>query len=269
MAWVIESSLQPQSQLNLLMIATPTRDAKVSMKWHKSNKEMIYPQGWRISEAGEVGQPIDISRNLMLTKALIDGAKFILFWDADVLAPPDSVQQLMTLRLPVVGALLRSRGPPHPFLANINDMPIPEQIIQQPPGIMEVDEIAMGFTLIDMRAIKRYAAKLDRWQCLKNHKNEIGRPVAVFDNANAVKLNFQCQYCKGFLHSKFFDYRAGKTMDMAISEDYFFCRNLREKTGLKSYVCTAVKATHESTFDEVHADRPILVSSLSSAADVN
>jgi hypothetical protein len=57
-------------------------------------------------------------------------------------------------------------------------------------------------------------------------------------------------------------------MDMAISEDYFFCRNLREKTGLKCYVCTAVKGIHESTFDEVHCDAPKLVSSLSSAADV-
>lgn len=206
-----------------LMIGVATRDGRCSSKWHKSNKELRIPPGWIVAEAAESGQPVDNSRNIMCAKALQGRAKYLLFWDSDVLAAPDALEQLLSLRLPVVGGLLRSRGPPHQFLANLNDSPLPDHIINQPPGLIEVDELAMGFVVIDTRALKRYASKIDTWQCFKNHKLDAGHEVVVFNNENAVKQNYQCSYCKGLLHCKFFDYRAGKTQKLAISEDYFFC----------------------------------------------
>lgn len=270
MSWIIEQVLAQQQNQNTfdLMIGTPTRSGEVSFKWHRSNKELRVPPGWKIVEAGETGQPIDVSRNIILIKALIGRAKFCLFWDSDVLVQPDALEQLLQLRVPVVSALIRSRGPPFQFLANVGNIALPEQVLEQPPGIIEVEEISMGFTLIDMRAIKRYAMKLNKWQCLKNHIQEAGTQVAQFDDNAASKNGYICPYCKHILFCQFFDYRAGKTSKLAISEDYYFCRNLKEKTGLKQYVFTGVKAIHESTFSEVHAEKPILVSSLNSASDI-
>lgn len=248
-------------------MATTTRDGKLTVKWHRSNKELGYPAGWKITEAFETGQPVDVSRNIAIAKALSLRAKFILFWDSDVLVPPDSLQKLLQARVPVVGALLRSRGPPFQFLANVNDQPVPDQILSQ-EVLMEVDEVAMGFVLIDCRALHRYGRKLDHFQCFKNHRQEIGDPVAKFDYKTTLENDFTCSYCKGILHAKFFDYRAGKTSKMAISEDYFFCRNLKEKTGLKTYVFSGVKAIHENSFGEVYAEKPELITSLGSAANV-
>ncbi len=246
------------------MIVTPTRDGRVSSKWHAHEKQLRNPL--RTAEALETGQPVDMSRNIGISKALQTKCKYVLFFDADVLPPADGLEKLLSLRMPVVGGLYRSRGPPYQLLANKDDKPLPDEILDTPNALVECDEVGAGFLLVDMRAIKRYAARLDDWQCFVNHTAQIGEPVASFDDKTARDLLYKCRYCQQLLVCKFFDYRAGKTKKLAISEDYYFNRKMKE-TGFKTYVFTGVFCVHENNFGEVGRE-PALVTSLQSAANV-
>jgi hypothetical protein len=270
MAWLIEESIQQQTQGGEtfdLAIFTPSRDGKVSQHWHSHALVLRNPFAReRTIQIGESGQPIDTTRNIALSKALQHKCRYILFYDADVWPPADGLEKLLSLRLPIVGALYRSRGPPFQLLANKDDKPLPDDVLNTPNAIAEVDEIGAGFLLVDMRAIKRYAAKLDNWQCLANHKDK-GAPVARFDDKTALSTNYKCQYCGGTLVSKFFDYRAGKATTLAISEDYYFCRKIKELCGFRTYAFTGVFAEHENTFSYVGRE-PKLETSLTPAANV-
>lgn len=267
-AWLIEESIQQQVQGPTfeLAIFTPSRDGKVSQRWHSHSVALRNPfPRERVLEMGESGQPIDTSRNIAVSQALQNKCRYILFYDADVWPPADALEKLLSIRLPIVSALLRSRGPPFQFLANKDDQPIPDDVVNTPNALIEVDEVATGFLLVDMRAIKRFAAKINHWQCLANHKDK-GAPVASFDDKTAQALNWRCQFCQGTLVARFFDYRAGKASTLAISEDYYFCRKMKE-VGFKTYVFSSVLCEHENTFCHVGRE-PKLESTLRSAASV-
>jgi glycosyltransferase involved in cell wall biosynthesis len=265
-AWLLEEQIAQQSTGETfdLMIVTPTRDGRVSSKWHAAEKQLRNPL--KTAEALESGQPVDMSRNIGVSKALQMKCKYILFFDADVLPPADGLEKLLSLRMPVVGGLYRSRGPPFQLLANKDDKPIPDDVLNTPNALIEVDEVGAGFLLVDIRAIKRYAMKINHWQCLANHKDR-GAPVFIVDDKTALSFNYRCQYCQGTLVANFFDYRAGKRSTLAISEDYYFNRKMKELCGFKTYVFTGVFCVHENNFGEVGRE-PVLVTSLQSAANV-
>lgn len=246
------------------------RDGKMTGEWHVVNKRLRIPfPPERVMEMYETGQPIDTSRNIALTKALQTHCKYTLFYDVDTIPPLDGLEKLLSLRMPVVAGLYRSRGPPHVLLANKDGKPLPDDVLKADNGIAEVDEIGAGFMLVDMRAIKRYAAKLDNWQCLNDHKDKgVPSGVARFDDKTAIALNYKCQYCQGALLAQFFEYRAGRTSTLAISEDYFFQRNIKRLCGFKTFAFTGVRCTHENAFTHVTCDEPVLKTSLTSAANV-
>lgn len=269
MAWIIEQSIQQQIQGETfdLLIHTPTRDGKVLFQWHVHNKNLRNPFGQsRTIEVGESGQPVDISRNIACSTALQNKCKYILFYDSDVWPPFDGLEKLLSLRMPIVGGLYRSRGPPFQLLANKDDKPLPDNVLDAQNALVEVDEMGAGFMLVDTRVIKRYATKINNWQCLQNHKDK-GVPVARFDDKTAQQLNYKCQYCQGTLISKMFDYRAGKASTLAISEDYFFERNIKQLCGFRTYAFTNVFCIHENGFGFVGRE-PKLQTTLTSAAVV-
>jgi hypothetical protein len=269
MSWLIEEQIAQQLQGETfdLAICTPTRDGKVSAKWHAHSIALRNPfPRHRVVEMLESGQPVDTSRNISVSKALQAKCKYILFFDADTLPPADGLEKLLSLRLPIVGSLYRSRGPPFQLLANKDDRPLPDDVLRTDNALIETDECGFGFMLVDMRAIKRFAAKLNHWQCLANHKDK-GAPVASFDDKTAQQTNYKCQFCQGTLVARFFDYRAGKASTLAISEDYYFCRKIKELCGFKTYVFSGVFCEHENTFSVVGRE-PKLDTSLRPASNV-
>src|SRR5438128_3156665 len=166
-AWLIEESIQQQLQGETydLAVVTPTRDGRVSAKWHAHSIALRNPfPRHRVIEMLESGQPVDMSRNIGVSKALQAKCRYILFFDADTLPPADGLEKLLSLRLPIVGALYRSRGQPFQLLANKDDRPLPDSILDNPQVLAEVDECGFGFMLVDMRAIKRFASKLNHFQ---------------------------------------------------------------------------------------------------------
>ena len=254
MAWAIEQRFQQNPNQRDIFISIPCRSANsLSHKWALSFKTLNVPLTGSI--AFETGQPIDISRNISCVKALQIGAKYLLFWDADVLAKPDSLEVLLSIKMPMVGAVYRSRGEPYQPLANIrtsNDKrPVSEEEIKQNEnGIIKVDDVGMGFCLIDMRVIKALASKMNEWRCLQDHTKELGREIAIYDNKTAKTNNYKCELCKRTLMARFFWYRIGMQNIHALSEDYYFCHQVRS-LGYPIVIVPKVFLNHETTFGEV------------------
>lgn len=266
MSWLIEESIKQQVRSNDidLLICTPTRDGKVTQHWMMGRLELEMPTGQKITMAMETGQPVDTSRNIAITKALQANSKHILFWDSDVIPPKHLLNTLLQLSLPVVGALYRSRGPPYQLLAARDGVPLPDNLLTQ-VQIVEVDRIGAGFLLVDCRVLKRYAKKLDSWQCLADHTKETGEFLAQYNNQMAINQGYKCGICNRLLVASFFDFRAGKSRKIPLSEDYYFCVKVKE-LGFKIFCCT-ICCIHENAFGYV-GQEPSLQTWLGSAADV-
>lgn len=266
MSWLIEEQARSQLRSNDidLLISTPSRDGRVSHHWLLGKQELELPVGQRISISMESGQPVDISRNISITKALQANAKHILFWDADVIPPKHALNTLLNLQLPLVGCVYRSRGPPYQLLAGVGGHPLAEDSLKQ-PQVVEVDTIGAGFLLCDTRVLKKYARKINNWQCLSDHTAISGEFVAQYTDKDASRLNYQCEQCKRLLIASFFDFRAGKTRKLPVSEDYYFCAKIKE-LGFRIFACT-VCCIHENSFCYV-GQEPQLQTWLGSASDV-
>ena len=266
MSWLIEEQLKQQQKSNDidLLVCTPSRDGRFTQHWLMGCLEMELPQGWKITRTMESGQPVDVSRNIAVTKALQSNARYILFWDADVIPPKLALNTLIQLKMPVVGCVYRSRGPPFQLLASVGNAPLGDELLKT-PQVVEVDQIGAGFLLVDCRVLKKYARKINNWQCLGDHTSQTGEFVAAYDNDTAIKNSYKCTQCGRSLMASFFDYRAGKTRKLPVSEDYYFCKKVKD-LGFKIYAAT-ICCTHENYVSYVDQE-PQLKTWLTSAADV-
>lgn len=176
----------------------------------------------------EVGQPVDISRNIAVSKALQMNARYLLFIDSDIVFSGDTLERLLSYRLPIVGAAYRSRGPPYNIVANVDNRQVNPEIVKDTSlDLMKVDDLGMGFTLIDTRILKSIGMRLE-WRCFLDHSREIKRSVARYDSKQAIDQGYTCALCKKLLVAKYFDYRSGKANTDAISEDFYFCKLCRD-----------------------------------------
>lgn len=269
MSWIIEDQIRQQASQQSndvdILICTPTRDGRISQHWQMGRMELEMPPNKKITMSMESGQPVDISRNISITRAFQLNAKHILFWDADVIPPRHTLNTLLQLNMPVVGAVYRSRGPPFQILASKDGVSLSDELLKQPPQIVEVDTIGAGFLLVDTRVLHRYARKVDNWQCLSDHTKLTGEFVAQYTHEAAWDLGYKCAHCKKSLVCSFFDYRAGKTRKLPLSEDYYFCYKVKE-LGFKIFAAT-VCCVHENSFAYV-GQEPKLETWLSSSADI-
>jgi hypothetical protein len=207
------------------------------------------------------GQPIDISRNIFISHALQHNAQHIFFLDSDVELPHDGLVKLYNAKRPIIAGVYSGRSPPYGLSANINRQILsPEILNKYPDGIMEVHEIGMGCTLIDMRVIERMARMNNmKWRCIRPHAKELGvqlRPdetspkeIAKFSNDEAKGLQYKCGYCQSLLITDFFDYTTGKERSETVgmfSEDYYFCQRARD-VGFPIAIHTGVFGEHELT----------------------
>jgi hypothetical protein len=213
----------------------------------------------------EVGQPIDLSRNIACAKALQLGAKYLLFIDSDMVPPPDGLEILLSDRRPIVSGVYRGRGEPYHIVANAGKNVVPDSILDA-PQIVKVDEVGMGFCLIDTRVLKAMASQvLKEWRCFQNHEKE-GTEVAIFSDKDAIKNNYKCTYCGQLIVARFFWSRLGMQNINAMSEDYFFCLNVR-KLGYPIVLDTRVFVNHDAMF--VESGRNGLENTLKSAGNVH
>lgn len=203
------------------------------------------------------GQPLDISRNIVVSNGLQRKVSHILFLDEDIILKPDTITDLKEVNFPIAGAVYFGRNPPYDVVANINGKPVTRnEIIEKRgtanngKGMMEITEIGMGATLIDIRVFERIAIthKLP-WFCLLRHPGQLDEVEKddtgiyyTFEEAQA--LGYHCKYCGNTLIAPFFDYRIGKYAENSLSEDYYFCKIARE-AGFQIFVAIHADVHHE------------------------
>lgn len=94
---------------------------------------------------------LHLARLQLLHRALAAGATHVLFLDADMTFPADTLTRLRAWAAPVVGANYRRRRPPHAFTAMNSDEAVSSV---GRTGIEAVDTLGFGVVLIDLAALR-------------------------------------------------------------------------------------------------------------------
>lgn len=252
MAWIFPT--EDTSNTTDLFISIPHRNAFTG-RFLGSILTMRVPIP-RHTFALEVGQPIDISRNIAVSKALQLKAKFLLFIDSDIIVFPDSLEQLVMAKRPMVSGIYRGRGPPHNIVANLNDKPVADEMVaDQNNPLLAVDDCGMGFCLIDTRVLRNLADTLKEFRCFINHKQQ-GQEVAVYSAKDAATNNYKCTICGNTVIARFFWSRQAMQNMLALSEDYYFCHQVR-KLGYQVFINNKCWVGHESQFVEIYKEGPV------------
>ena len=253
MAWIFPT--EDNAATTDLFISIPHRNAFTG-RFLGSILTMRVPIP-RHTFALETGQPIDISRNIAVSKALQLKAKFLLFIDSDIIVFPDSLEQLLAARRPFVSGIYRGRGPPHNIVANLDDKPIMDHQVADPNNpLTVVDDCGMGFCLIDTRVLKNLADTLKEFRCFIKHTPQTGQEVAVYSAQEAAKNNYKCTICGNTVIARFFWSRQAMQNMLALSEDYYFCHLVR-RLGYSIVINNKAWVGHESQFIEIYKDGPV------------
>lgn len=265
-AWIIEQQIQQQQQNNSdLLISVPHKGA-FSARWVMGFHSLKIPFPNSPTIILEAGQPVDVSRNIAVTKALQVKAKYLFFIDSDVILNSDTLEQLAVIRMPITSACYRSRGEPYSVLANIDNKQVDEKLLADGNvTFIKVHQVGLGCCLIDTRVFRNIAAKLNEWRCFVDHAPNIGKEVAVYDDATAIKNEYKCEICKQSLVARFFWSRSGMQNVNAVSEDYWFCHLARQQS-FPVVIRPNVWVNHEASFMEVSKEG--LINPLRSVAAV-
>lgn len=253
-AWELHNPQQSQARGEILVGIPYKKD--FSDKFFAAALSLKFPDYFAHSFLLNTGQPLDISRNIMVSNALQRNVSHLFFLDQDVICKADTIRELHESYMPIIGAVYYGRNPPYNVVANIHSNAVTRQMLldrrnssPNRQGLMEVHEIGMGATLIDTRVFKRIAEyyKLPFF-CMQRHpdqlaeieKNDTG---IYYDWNEAIELNYSCKYCGGTIIAPFFDYRMGKYSENALSEDYYFCKLARE-AGFSVYQSIHTEVDH-------------------------
>jgi hypothetical protein len=255
-AWELKNIKNPQDVD--LLIAIP-HTGLVRMDWAFSLKHLDMPPGVMFATMGLQGQPIHLARNQFITSALQRNAEHIFFLDADVEMPHDGLVKLYETKRPIIAGVYSQRSPPYALSANIQRRALTPEILEKyPNAVLDVHEIGMGCALINMRVIKRIAARQElQWYCMKPHGQDLGiklRPdeisekeVMVYTNKEATELQWRCRICNSGIVADFFKYTIGTGLSAVhgmFSEDYYFCYQARQ-VGFPIFIHTGVFTNHE------------------------
>jgi glycosyltransferase involved in cell wall biosynthesis len=93
------------------MVGTPSK-GYVSDKFH--TRFCAMQPRLRLPHTMISGKPIDLARNVMVTKALQESCEYVFFLDSDILVNPDALLLLHQVNMPIVSAVYYSRAPPQP-----------------------------------------------------------------------------------------------------------------------------------------------------------
>lgn len=179
---------------------------QVSVAWSLGLRNLIVP-GVIMPVSG---MPYDMARNTICRAALEGGFEWCFHFDSDVVAPRDAILRLLAHRLPVVSGMYCRRSPPHGVPVMIKNGSWVTQFV--PGSMVEVDLVGAGCLLIHRSVLEK----------LPPSRPEAGKHW--FD----WKVD-----CAGIV-----------PQGEALSEDFVFCKNVREKLGLKIWVDTGVACKH-------------------------
>jgi|SRR5215211_3494403 len=277
MAWEFADTRSQQIKGEVL-VAIPYKQ-NFSAKFLTGFSSLQFPDYFAHSVFLATGQPLDITRNMMVSNALQRNVSHLFFVDEDIILKDDTLKNLHHAHFPIVGSVYYGRNPPYNVVANINRQPVTRDILLQkrsgsPDGraLMEVHEVGLGATLIDTRVFHRIAKHHNLpWFCLLRHPEQLAEiekddTGLYYTNDEAISLNYRCKYCGNTLIAPFFDYRIGKYQDNSLSEDYFFDKLARE-AGFSIYLSIHTEVEHEISMFTISSDG--LTNTTTSAGVVN
>lgn len=197
-------------QANKVLVATLHVD-NVTLAWSCGFRNLIIPGRDDLRRFNPFlplsGMPFDHARNAAVQACLNVGAEFLFFLDSDVIPPKDTIVRLLKHELPVVSALYCRRSPPHAVPVMIKGT----WVTDFPMGkLIEVELVGSGALLIHRSVFERMP-----------HQRP-GKP--------------------------WFDWRVDQAGIMppqeCLSEDFTWCKAIREKLGIKIMVDTSIRCRH-------------------------
>jgi len=214
------------------------------------------------------GHPLDLTRNICVSKMLQLGCDYLFFVDSDILLQPDTFIQLWQMRMPIVSGVYMGRSAPYEPVANIQGKSIGHNIIKEPPQLREVLEVGMGCCLIERRVFERIGDKLNQYRCLMDHTQDAGAKSIVYTAKEARFQQYLCRFCKQPIIAEFFKNTIGTNDPNPMSEDYYFC-NLARQNGYQIFVHNAVVVGHEFDSGNFYVDGEGLKSNLGNATKID
>lgn len=115
---------------------------------------------------------VDISRNIIASTALKEGAEWCFFLDDDVVARPDVIQRLKRHNLPIISGLYWRRHPdgtwPEVFRVDKSGIPKPMKdedlrLMTGGGGPIECDAVGAGMLLIHRSVLEKMAPTVPKW----------------------------------------------------------------------------------------------------------
>lgn len=183
----------------------------VPMAWATGFRKLIIPGPEPITIAG---LPFDHARNMACEAILQRGCEYLFFLDSDVVPPPDAVLRLIRRNKPLISGMYCRRSPPHAVPVMMRDhqwiTELPDPIVGDP--VIEVDLVGAGCMLIHRTVLER----------LQPQRNRPGK--------------------------RWFDWTSDLNGHVppghALSEDFSFCRRVRQELGIPVLVDTSIRCWH-------------------------
>ncbi len=180
----------------------------VTTAWAYGMRNLIIPGS--LYPLPLAGMPYDHSRNMACMRTLELGADYLFFLDSDVIAPRDTILRLIAHKKPVISGMYSRRSPPWAVPVMIRDGKWVTDF--EKGSVISVDLVGSGCLLIAREVLEQLPPS---------------DPVRS---------------------KHWFDWRvdmAGNSPPgTALSEDFTFCKNVREKLGIPILVDTSIECQH-------------------------
>lgn len=137
-----------------IAVATPVFNL-MHPKFVRSLMSLRGHSGW----IDATGTYVHMAREKLLDIAIVNDIDYLLWADADMKFPPDSLERLLAHKLPLVGANYIKRSPPHTFTAvkkvAWKDSDEGKILITDDStfGLETVEAMGLGLALLDMHAL--------------------------------------------------------------------------------------------------------------------
>lgn len=216
-SWEIQAQ---RAQSCLIAILAPPGGGGVSLDWALSFNNMDKPPIWDVMRLS--GLPFGEARTQAAYQCLNGGYQFLMFIDADILAPKDTIPRLMSHRLPIVSGLYHQRFPTWTGLSG-DYLPCMFNEVAGPDGKLQKQ------TITDFKPGSLVEAAYVPAGCLLIHRSVFERFLA-----NGIKRIFEWTLTA-----------ASEPPGAGRSEDFEFCARARA-LAYKCYVDTSIVAIHET-----------------------
>ena len=147
-AWALPKG--PKLMVGILHIG------QASLDWAFSFREHRLPAGTQFAFSSHL--PYDVARNKCVKNALDAHAEWLMFWDTEVIPPPNGLELLLRHNQPIVqGLYYASVGNNMPEVMRRDPNGAFAAITGWPPGsLVPVDTVATGFLLIHHRVLEKF-----------------------------------------------------------------------------------------------------------------